>query len=111
MSQNRFARHLAAGTYELIILDVLREGPAYGYGIIHRIAKQSRYQLQWQQGTVYPALYRLEARRWIKGEWDRSRPGRERRYYRLTPRGRVAWRVQRQHWKQFSAAVAAVLGL
>jgi transcriptional regulator len=111
MNHNRFARHLAAGTYELIILDVLREGPAYGYGIIRRIAKQSRNQLQWLQGTVYPVLHRLENRRWIKGEWDRSRRGRERRYYRLTPRGRAAWREQRQHWKNFARAVAAVLGI
>jgi transcriptional regulator len=111
MSQNRFARHLAAGTYELIILDVLREGPAYGYGIIHRIAEQSRHRLQWMEGTVYPVLHRLEARGWIKGEWDRSRRGRERHYYRLTSRGRTAWREQRQHWKSFAAAVAAVLGL
>ena len=111
MNSDRSARHLAAGTFELVILDVLRDGPAYGYGIIQRIATQSRHRLQWLEGTVYPVLHRMERRSWVKGEWDRSRRGRERRYYRITPRGRMAWREQRTHWKHLSDGVAAVLGL
>ena len=60
MRRNEFARTLASGTYDLIVLDVLREGPAYGYGIVKRIFEQSKGTLRWHEGTLYPVLHHLE---------------------------------------------------
>jgi len=62
MNRNEFARNLAAGTYDLIVLDVLRHGPSYGYGIVKRIFAQSKHTIRWHEGTLYPVLHRLEKR-------------------------------------------------
>lgn len=111
MKRDEFARNLAAGTYDLIVLDVLRDGPSYGYGILKRISVQSKRTLRWHQGTLYPVLHRLEKRGLIVGEWRRPKTGRERRYYRLTPRGQRVRREQRDQWRHLSLAVNALLGL
>jgi PadR family transcriptional regulator PadR len=109
--RNEFARNLAAGTYDLIVLDVLRDGPSYGYGIRKRIFEQSKGTIQWQDGTLYPVLRHLEKQGLVASHWKRPRTGRERRYYRLTPPGQRLWREQRQQWRSFSRAVNALLGL
>jgi PadR family transcriptional regulator PadR len=106
-----FGKDLATGSYDLIVLDVLRDGPAYGYEIIKRIFQQSRHTILWRKGTLYRVLHDLERRGMVSSHWQTSRPGRERRYYRLTARGLRSWREQRDRWRQFSRAVNALLGL
>ena len=124
MNRNEFARNLGAGTYDLIVLDVLRDGPNYGYGIVKRIFEHSKHTIRWHQGTLYPVLHRLEKRGRLTSEWspastDQSqlrrgkgkKTGRQRRYYRLTARGQRLWREQRDHWRAFNRGVNALLGL
>jgi transcriptional regulator len=111
MDRNEFARNLAAGTYDLIVLDVLRDGPSYGYGIVKRIFEQSKHTIRWHQGTLYPVLHRLERRGLLASKWSSKKSGRQRRYYRLTARGERRWREQRDHWRTFAHAVNALLGL
>lgn len=111
MNRNEFARNLAAGTYDLIVLDVLRDGPSYGYGIVKRIFAQSKHTIRWHQGTLYPVLHRLEKRGFLTSEWTGKKTGRQRRYYRLTARGQRVWREQREQWRTFSRGVNALLGL
>jgi DNA-binding PadR family transcriptional regulator len=109
MNRDEFARNLAAGTYDLIVLDVLRDGPNYGYGIRKRIFDRSRHVLHWQDGTIYPVLRHLEEQGLVTGSWKGPKTGRQRRYYRLTPRGRRVWREQRRQWTAFTRAVSALL--
>lgn len=111
MKRDEFARNLAAGTYDLIVIDVLRDGPSYGYGIRKRIFEQSKHTLNWQDGTIYPVLRHLEKQGLVISYWKRPRSGRERRYYRLTPRGHRVWNEQRRQWSAFSRAVNALLNL
>ena len=126
MNRDEFARNLAAGTYDLIVLDVLRDGPSYGYGIVKRISEQSKHTIRWHEGTLYPVLHRLEKRGLLTSEWKNPpslrkgsgfqrgtgpKHGRQRRYYRLTARGQRLWRDQRDHWRAFSRGVNALLGL
>ena len=111
MNRNEFARNLAAGSYDLIVLDVLHDGPSYGYGIIKSIFEQSKHTIQWNQGTLYPVLHRLEKRGLLTGEWKGPKQGRRRHYYRLTTRGKRQWRDQRAHWISFSRSVNVLLGL
>ena len=111
MNRDEFARNLAAGTYELIVLDVLRSGPNYGYGIVRRIFEQSKDTIRWREGTLYPVLYRLEKRGLLSSEWKGPKAGRQCRYYRLTVRGQRLCREQREQWRTFSRAVNGLLGL
>ena len=111
MKRDEFARNLAAGTYDLIVMDVLRHGPNYGYGIVKHIFKRSRGTIRWHEGTLYPVLHRLEKRGLLAGQWTRPRRGHERRYYRLTARGQRLWQEQRNQWKTFSQDVNSLLGL
>ena len=111
MNRDEFARNLAAGTYELIVLDMLRDKPNYGYGIVKRVFEQSKHTIRWHQGTLYPVLYRLEKRGLLASEWKSPKAGRPRRYYRLTARGQRVWREQRERWRTFSHSVNALLRL
>jgi len=111
MNRDEFARNLAAGTYDLIVLDVLRDGPNYGYAIVKRIFEQSKQTIRWHEGTLYPVLHRLERRGLLSSEWKTPKCSRQRRYYRLTTRGQRLWREQRDQWRTFSSAVNALLGL
>lgn len=111
MNRNEFARNLAAGTYDLIVLDVLRNGPNYGYGIVKRIFEQSKQTIRWHEGTLYPVLHRLEKRGLLASRWKGPEHGRQRRYYRLTARGQRLWREQREQWRSFSRGVNSLLGL
>ena len=111
MKRDEFARNLMAGMIGLILLDVLREGPSYGYGLRLRIGAQSNQALQWQDGTLYHVLRSLEEKGLITSTWQGPKAGRRRRYYRLTPSGRRTWSEQRHKWQRFTGAVNAVLGL
>ena len=100
---------LLQGTLDVLILKVVALGPIHGYGIAQRLQQMSGAVLQVQQGSLYPALHRLEKRRWLTAEWAASETGREARFYRLTPLGRTQFAEQRANWDRLSAAVSGVL--
>lgn len=100
---------LLQGTLDLLILRVLQQGPMHGWGVAQRIHLVSRDALTVNQGSLYPALHRLENRGWIHAEWGTSENNRRAKYYRLTAKGkRHLERVSRE-WKTFSLAVNRVL--
>jgi PadR family transcriptional regulator, regulatory protein PadR len=111
MNTDAFGKDLATGSYDLVVLDVLRDGPAYGYEILKRIFEQSRHTILWRKGTLYKVLHDLERRGLVVSHWQGDPRRRQRRYYRLTERGRRAWRTQRDQWQQFTQAVNALLEL
>ena len=106
--RNQFGKDLATGTYDLVVLDVLRDGPAYVYALIRRIAEQSHAAFRWREGTAYRVLHHLEEQGFVVSEW-RGRSGRPRRYYRLTGRGHRALRQQRAEWIAFRRALDTLL--
>jgi PadR family transcriptional regulator len=100
---------LLQGTLDLLILKTLREEPIHGWGISKRIRELSNDMLQVNQGSLYPALYRLEERGWIAPEWGTSPEGRRAKFYRLTPAGRKQLVAEQAEWKYFSRAIELVL--
>ena len=97
------------GTLDMLILKAVSLGPLHGYGILLRIQQVSREALQIPQGSLYPALYRLEHRGWIAAQWGESENKRKAKYYRLTTAGRQQLRSERQEWKRLAAAIGEVL--
>jgi transcriptional regulator len=97
------------GTLDLLILKTLALGPMHGWGISQRIQQVSQEVLQVQQGSLYPALHRLEHRGWIEAEWGDSENNRKAKYYRLTRAGRKQLEVETSNWVRLAAAVAQVL--
>jgi PadR family transcriptional regulator PadR len=97
------------GHLELLLLAVIADKPAHGYALIEELRQRSHEAFDLPEGTVYPALHRLERSQLINSRWDTS-SGRRRRIYALTRRGRKALAVQREEWRGFSAAVSGVLG-
>ena len=100
---------LLQGTLDLLILKTLALGPLHGWGISKRIRERSRDVLQVNQGSLYPALYRLEDRGWIASDWGVSPEGRRAKFYRLTATGRKQLVTERTQWRIFAAAVDQVL--
>ena len=100
---------LLQGTLDVLILKVVALGPTHGYAIAQRLQQMSGDVLQVQQGSLYPALHRLEKRRWLKAEWAASDTGREARFYSLTRLGRQQLEEQRANWDRLSAAVSGIL--
>jgi transcriptional regulator len=100
---------LLQGTLDVLILKVVALGPIHGYAIAQRLQQMSGAVLQVQQGSLYPALHRLEKRRWLRAEWAPSETGREARYYTLTPLGRKQLDEQRANWNRLSAAITGIL--
>ena len=100
---------LLQGTLDVLILKIVALGPVHGYAIAQRLQQISRDVLQVQQGSLYPALHRLEKRGWVRAEWAASETGREARFYTLTREGRRQLEDQRANWNRLSAAVTAVL--
>jgi PadR family transcriptional regulator PadR len=100
---------LLQGTLDVLILKVVALGPTHGYAIAQRLQQMSGDVLQVQQGSLYPALHRLEKRRWLKAEWAASETGREARFYTLTKLGRLQLDEQRANWDRLSAAVSGIL--
>jgi transcriptional regulator len=100
---------LLQGTLDLLILKTLALGPHHGWGVSQRIQQMSRDVLQVNQGSLYPALHRLEQRGWITAEWGTSENNRKAKFYRLTPRGRSQLGAERDQWLRFSAAVGLIL--
>ena len=97
------------GPLDMLILKAVSLGPLHGYGILLRIQQVSKDALQVPQGSVYPALYRLEHRGWIAAEWGESENKRKAKYYRLTAAGRRQLKSERQEWKRLALAIADVL--
>jgi PadR family transcriptional regulator PadR len=100
---------LPQGTLDLLILRTLALGPSHGWAISERIHQVSSRVLQIQQGSLYPALHRLERRGWIRAHWGASENNRRAKYYELTRSGRKQLEVEEDEWKKLAAAVARVL--
>ena len=100
---------LLQGTLDMLILKVVALGPAHGYAIAQRLQQMSKEVLQVQQGSLYPALHRLEKRGWLRAEWAASDTGREARFYSLTRVGRRQLEEQRANWERLSAAISGIL--
>ncbi len=100
---------LLQGTLDLLILRALRPGEMHGWAISERIQTISQDVLQVNQGSLYPALHRLEHRGWIKAEWGVSELGRRARFYSLTVSGRKQLEIEAEHWDRLSEAIARVL--
>ncbi|HEY2378997.1 MAG TPA: PadR family transcriptional regulator [Gemmatimonadaceae bacterium] len=100
---------LLQGTLDLLILRTLAAGPRHGWAVSERIQETSRDVLRVNQGSLYPALHRLEQQGWISSDWGVSELGRRARFYQLTPAGRKQLRDESEQWAQFSAAVGRVL--
>ncbi|HXD48935.1 MAG TPA: PadR family transcriptional regulator [Gemmatimonadaceae bacterium] len=97
------------GTLDLLILKAVSLGPQHGYGVLLRIEQISRGHLPVQQGTLYPALYRLEDRGFLATEWGTSENNRRAKFYRITPDGRKQLREERSSWEQVVAGITAAL--
>lgn len=95
---------------ELLALKVLAQGAQHGYAIARAIQSRGDERLRIEEGTLYPALHRMERRGWLTAEWGASEANRRAKYYRLTPSGRAALREQESSWRRVSGAVARVLG-
>jgi PadR family transcriptional regulator, regulatory protein PadR len=100
---------LLQGTLDLLILRALQLGPMHGFGISVLIRRMSQEVLQVEQGSLYPALYRLEEQDWICSEWGVSENNRKAKFYRLTPAGRKQLVEERSNWERLSTAVNLVL--
>ena len=100
---------LLQGTLDMLILKVVARGPTHGYAIAQRLQQMSKDVLQVQQGSLYPALHRLEKRGWVRAEWAASETGREARFYALTRVGRKQLDEQSENWDRLSAAISGIL--
>jgi transcriptional regulator len=100
---------LLQGTLDLLILKVVALGPVHGYGISQRIRQISNSVLQVQQGSLYPALHRLEKRGWLAADWGESENGRQAKFYRLSAKGSRQLASEEETWNRLSNAVALIL--
>jgi PadR family transcriptional regulator PadR len=100
---------LLQGTLDMLILKVVALGPIHGYAIAQRIRQISKEVLQVQQGSLYPALHRLQKRKWLTAEWQEAESGREAKFYRLTAAGRKQLEVEEESWERLSVAIAAIM--
>jgi transcriptional regulator len=97
------------GTLDLLILKTVALEPMHGWGISQRIQQMSDGLLEVNQGSLYPALQRLQERGWVESEWERTEENRRARYYRLTTAGRRALGAETQSWREYVVAVEAIL--
>lgn len=100
---------LLQGTLDMLILKAVSLGPLHGYGVLLRIQQISKNALQVPQGSLYPALYRLEHKGWIAAEWGESDNKRKAKYYTLTNAGRRQLRSETEEWSRLSVAIGDVL--
>ena len=105
-----FERELKKGSAELLILSLVEVRPRHGYEISKLIETRSHGTLKFNVASLYPLLYRLEERGWLKGRWVEKSDERRRRYYRLTPDGRKVLAAQRDTWKEFVVAIKRITG-
>lgn len=100
---------LLQGTLDMLILKTLSLGTLHGYGIIQRIRQMSGEMLEVEQGSLYPALYRIEQQGWISSEWGLSDNNQRAKFYRLTRAGRKQLQVEEENWERLAAAVFKVM--
>ncbi len=100
---------LLQGTLDMLVLKTLQPGPLHGYAIAQRINEVSRALLQVPQGSLYPALHRLENRGWLAADWERTDTGREAKVYRLTKKGRARLDAEIADWERLSHAIRLIL--
>ena len=100
---------LLQGTLDMLILKAVSLGPLHGYGILLRIQQISKDRLETQQGSLYPALYRLEHQGWISSEWGESEKKRKAKYYRLTAAGRRKLQTEAEKWNRMADVIAGIL--
>jgi transcriptional regulator len=106
MPSAKFA--IPQGTLDMLILRILSLEPRHGYGIAQRLQEVSRDTVQVNQGSLYPALHRLEEKGWLRAEWRESETGREAKFYTLTPSGRKQLEVERENWNRLAGAVRLI---
>jgi transcriptional regulator len=100
---------LIQGTLDMLILKAVSLGPLHGYGILLRIHQISKDRLEIQQGSLYPALYRLEHQGWIASEWGESENNRKAKYYRLTAAGRKQLQAEAAKWNKMTEIIGGIL--
>jgi PadR family transcriptional regulator PadR len=100
---------LPQGTLDLLVLKVVAVGPLHGYAIAQRLQQISRDVVQVQQGTLYPALHRLENRGFLAADWKMSDTGREAKFYKLTARGRAHMAEEEASWRRLTQAIGFIL--
>lgn len=100
---------LLQGTLDMLILKIVALEPIHGYGIAQRIRQISKEVLQVQQGSLYPALHRLEKRGWLRSKWSEAETGREAKFYTLTRGGRKQLEDESANWNRLSAAVSVIM--
>ncbi len=102
---------LPQGTLDFLILKVVGLGPIHGYAIAQRLQQVSRDVVQVPQGSLYPALHRLENRGFLAADWNETETGREAKFYRLTPKGRKQLETEAAGWQRLTEAVGLILGM
>src|SRR5262245_9427951 len=106
MSSPRFP--IPQGTLDMLVLQILSLGPAHGYAIAQRLQQISRDTVRVNQGSLYPALHRLEQKRWLSAEWRDSETGREAKFYALTRAGHKQLAVEKADWDRLTMAVQLI---
>jgi PadR family transcriptional regulator, regulatory protein PadR len=106
MSSSRFP--IPQGTLDMLILQIVSLQPAHGYGIAQRLEQISQSVVQVNQGSLYPALHRLELKGWLKAAWKQSETGREAKFYELTSSGRQQLAAEKQSWARLTGAVQLI---
>ena len=106
MPPSRFP--IPQGTLDMLILQILSLEPLHGYAIAQRIELISKHAVQVSQGSLYPALHRLEQKRWLQAEWRPSDTGREAKFYALTKAGKKQLALEKQSWERLSGAVRLI---
>ena len=96
------------GTLDMLVLQILSLGPAHGYAIAQRIEQISRNAVQINQGSLYPALHRLQQKKWLRSEWRASETGREAKFYSLTRAGEKQLAIEKDSWDRLDAAVRLI---
>ncbi len=104
------AGEILQGTLDMLILRTLIMGPAHGHTIAHAIEQTSENALEIEQGSLYPALHRLEDRGWVTSEWGVSENNRKAKYYRLTQKGRKELNAAAGRWRKMTRAIGLILG-
>jgi PadR family transcriptional regulator len=99
---------LLQGTLDMLVLKAVALGPLHGYGIIQRIRQMSGEMLEVEQGSLYPALYRIEQRGWVSSQWEKSETGRRAKLYTLTKDGRGQLGVEEASWDRLALAIAKI---
>ena len=106
MSSSRFP--IPQGTLDMLILHILSLEPAHGYGIAQRLEQISKCVVQVNQGSLYPALHRLEQKGWLKADWKQSETGREAKFYSLTRSGQKQLQVEKAGWARLTGAIQLI---